>query len=56
MHSDEMSEEVHDRMLSIQKREADQFAELTEFLDIEIAFAASYHDTLLALKEQWPDA
>lgn len=50
-----MVEEVNDRMLSIQKREADQFAELTEFLDIEIAFANAYHNTLLQLRHDWPD-
>lgn len=50
-----MVEEVHDRMLSIQKREADQFAELTEFLEIEISFAAAYHNTLLQLQADWPD-
>ena len=43
-------------MLSIQKREAEQFAELTEFLETELAYAAAYHDTLLRLKEDWPTA
>lgn len=43
-------------MLSIQKREADQFAELTGFLETELAYAAAYHNTLLKVKEEWPDA
>ena len=43
-------------MLSIQKREAEQFAELTAFLETELAYAAAYHDTILRLKEGWPDA
>jgi hypothetical protein len=43
-------------MLSIQRQEAEQFAELTEFLETELAYAAAYHDTLLRLKEDWPDA
>lgn len=55
LRSEEMSEEVQDRMLSIQKREADQFAELTEFLDTEIAYVALYHDILLQLRLDWPD-
>lgn len=42
-------------MLSIQKREADQFAELTDFLNTEIAYVALYHDTLLQLRLDWPD-
>ena len=54
--SAEMSEEVQDRMLSIQKREANQFAELTEVLETELAYATAYYDTLLKLKENWPDA
>ncbi|KAF8313208.1 BAR-domain-containing protein [Clavulina sp. PMI_390] len=53
---DEMQEEVEDRMLSIKKREGDQFSELTEFLDIEIAYAAAYHNQLMALKNEWPHA
>jgi hypothetical protein len=51
-----MAGEVQDRMLSIQKREADQFAELTQFLETELAYAAAYHDNLLKVKEEWPDA
>lgn len=53
--SEEMSEEVQDRMVSIQRRELQQFAELTEFLELEIQFVTAYSDMLLKLKEEWPD-
>lgn len=54
--SEEMSEEVQDRMLSIQKREGEQLAELTEFLDSEMSFVTVYYDMLLKLKQEWPSA
>lgn len=50
-----MSEEIEDRMLSIQNQEQQQFAEVTEFLELELQFVIAYQDLLLGLKDEWPD-
>lgn len=50
-----MSADVQDRMLAIQQHEMQQVADLTEFLNTEIAYVSEYQATLLKLQDEWPD-
>ncbi|KAF8331993.1 uncharacterized protein EI90DRAFT_3123080 [Cantharellus anzutake] len=52
---DEISEEVQERMVSIQQHEKKQLADLMDLLKLEMEYIADHHKTLLDLQAEWPD-
>ena len=53
---EESNEEVHRRMLDIKEAEVDSVADLTSFLEAELAYYDRCRDILLQLKKEWPAA
>jgi hypothetical protein len=53
---EESNEDVYRRMEDIKEAEVDSVADLTAFLDAELAYYDSCRQTLLQLKQEWPGA
>jgi len=51
--SEEAQEDTQSRMVMVQDCEAQQMAELTDFLEAEMEFVQSYHEILSELKSDW---
>lgn len=51
---EETNEDVFRRMQDIKEAEADSVADLTAFLDAELAYYDKCRDVLLQLKKDWP--
>lgn len=55
IHSEEITEDVRTRMLTIQEEELDLLKELTGFLNTETRFVEQYLDVLKEAKADWLD-
>lgn len=53
--SEEITEDVRARMISIQENEIEQLRDLTSFLDTETRFIQQYLDVLKEAKSEWVD-
>lgn len=53
---EEASEDTYRRMMDIKDAELDSVADLTSFLDAELAYYDSCRDILQQLKREWPGA
>lgn len=53
---EEASEDTYRRMMDIKDAELDSVADLTSFLDAELAYYDSCRDILQQLKHEWPGA
>ena len=51
---EESQDDVHRRMVDIKEAEADSIADLTDFLDAELAYYDRAREVLMQMRRDWP--